>query len=179
MLDLCLLFCGLQWQRQCGTILISWGRLAQTDRNIETPSQPQQFFSELPHGATASFTSSSEDTMESYRNHIIPICFCNSVRNHFKISCTKLKLKIPQLMEMYTCMTSNDLIPTNTMARIYSPKKVTKNHLLDVLERNNSGHIILENTPYITLWISHLENCLAQDTLWNLWTLTFLYTKFI
>ena len=26
------------------------------------------FFSELPHGATASFTSSSEDTMESYRN---------------------------------------------------------------------------------------------------------------
>ena len=28
----------------------------------------QQFFSELPHGATASFTSSSEDTMESYRN---------------------------------------------------------------------------------------------------------------
>ena len=34
----------------------SWGRSAQTDRNIETPSQPQQFFSELPHGATASFT---------------------------------------------------------------------------------------------------------------------------
>ena len=37
----------------------SWGRSAQTDRNIETPSQPQQFFSELPHGATASFTSST------------------------------------------------------------------------------------------------------------------------
>ena len=32
-----------------------------------------QFFSELPHGATASFTSSSEDTMESYRNHRIKI----------------------------------------------------------------------------------------------------------
>ena len=31
----------------------------------------QQFFSELPHGATASFTPSSEDTMESCRNHII------------------------------------------------------------------------------------------------------------
>ena len=39
-----------------------WGRSAQTDRNIETPSQhqhSQQFFSELPHGATASFTSST------------------------------------------------------------------------------------------------------------------------
>ena len=51
----------------------SWGRSAQTDRNIDTPSQPQQFFSELPYGATASFTSSSEDTIESYRNHITTI----------------------------------------------------------------------------------------------------------
>ena len=47
-----------------------WGRSAQTDQNIETP-QPQhaqQFFSELPlplpvGAATASFTSSFEDTM--------------------------------------------------------------------------------------------------------------------
>ena len=35
---------------------VSRGRSAQTDRNIETPAQLQQFFSELPHG-TASFTS--------------------------------------------------------------------------------------------------------------------------
>ena len=45
---------------------------SRTLSNLETPSQPQQFFSELPHGATASFTSSSEDTMESYRNHVKP-----------------------------------------------------------------------------------------------------------
>ena len=49
--------------------LLSWGRSrgrsSQTDRNIETPSQ--QFFSELPHGATASFTSSHELLCRIYK----------------------------------------------------------------------------------------------------------------
>ena len=33
---------------------------------VETPSQPQQFFSELPHGATASLTSSVVDSFGSF-----------------------------------------------------------------------------------------------------------------
>ena len=45
----------------------SWGRSAQTDQNIETPSLPQQFFSELPHGATASFTSSTYNTSDKFQ----------------------------------------------------------------------------------------------------------------
>ena len=72
----------LSWFWDCNVtntrevMTFSWGRSAQTDRNIETPSQPLQFFSELPHGATASFTSSSEDTMESYRNLMTCCLIC-------------------------------------------------------------------------------------------------------
>ena len=46
------------WRAGAPPTELSSPTLAQTDRNIETPSQPQQFFLELPHGATASFTSS-------------------------------------------------------------------------------------------------------------------------
>ena len=40
---------------------------------IETPSQPQQFFSELPHGATASFTSSLWFLPGTHRTKILMI----------------------------------------------------------------------------------------------------------
>ena len=36
----------------------------------ETPSQPQQFLSELPHGATTSFTSSNSALLETGDFHL-------------------------------------------------------------------------------------------------------------